>query len=133
MKDPLTEALRLQRRAAKTGFDWPQSRHFERLLWRKLQEEILELRQVRRQPQAAQDELGDLLFMVVNVARYFGVDPVAALRSGNRKFSRRFDYILSHRDGLPRRGQRGRLAAMERLWREAKRKERAPIAPPRAR
>lgn len=127
MKDPLVEALRLQRRAAKTGFDWPHSPHYERVLWRKLQEEIRELREVRHQRKAAREELGDLLFMVVNVARYFGLDPVAALRAGNRKFSRRFSHILKHCASLPRRGHPQRLTVMERLWREAKQQEKAPI------
>ena len=131
MRDPLKSALAVQRRAAREGFDWPRTATFERLLWRKLQEEITELRAVRRQPRAALEELGDLLFMVVNVARYLDLDPSAALRAGNRKFLRRFGYILAHSAALPRRGDRRRLAAMERLWQDAKRREAGATPRPR--
>lgn len=120
MSDTLREALRRQRAAARHGFDWPRTPRWERELWAKLQEEIVELRAVRRQPRAAREELGDLLFMVVNVARYLGVDPRAALAGANAKFQRRFDHILRHAGRLPPRGHPRRLAAMERLWNEAK-------------
>lgn len=120
MKTPLAEALRLQKQAAKRGFDWTPA--MRRLMWAKLQEEIRELRAVARQPRQAEDELGDLLFMTVNLARHLGIDAERALRHANRKFSRRFSYILQHRATLPPLGHRRRLAAMEALWREAKRR-----------
>lgn len=126
-RDPLKEALRVQRAAARHGFDWPRTARWERALWGKLQEELGELRAARKQPAAAREELGDLLFMVVNVARFLGLDPAAALRAGNRKFQRRFAYILRHADTLPPAGDPRRLAAMERLWAEAKQRERAAI------
>lgn len=124
MTDPLQAADKVQRAAARHGFDWPRSRKWERALWAKLFEEIAELRAVRYKPAAAREELGDLLFMVVNIARYLELDAPAALRAATRKFERRFAYIQRHAHGLPARGSPRRLAAMERLWDEAKSLER---------
>ena len=69
------------------------------------------------------EEVGDLLFVAVNVARLLGVDPEAALKSANRKFRRRFRHV---EDGLRARGQKpaeATLAEMDALWDEAKRRE----------
>jgi uncharacterized protein YabN with tetrapyrrole methylase and pyrophosphatase domain len=115
MSDPLAEALRLQREAAAEGFDWTDPAG----LWDKLAEEIGELKSA---PDAAgrAEELGDLLFMAVNLARHLGVDPAAALASANAKFRRRYGYILEHLQELPPRGAPGRLERMEALWQRAK-------------
>jgi uncharacterized protein YabN with tetrapyrrole methylase and pyrophosphatase domain len=115
MADPLAEALRLQREAAAEGFDWTDPAG----LWDKLAEEIGELKGA---PDAAgrTEELGDLLFMVVNLARHLGVDPATALASANAKFQRRYGYILEHLQELPPRGAHGRLERMEALWQRAK-------------
>lgn len=91
-----------------------------RQMWKKLDEEIAELHAVTRDPHRAEDELGDLLFMVVNLARHLGINADRALSRANRKFSRRFSFILRHRSGLPPLGDKRRLAAMEKLWRQAK-------------
>jgi uncharacterized protein YabN with tetrapyrrole methylase and pyrophosphatase domain len=119
VSDPLAEALRLQREAAAEGFDWTDPAG----LWDKLAEEIGELRQA---PDAAgrAEELGDLLFMVVNLSRHLDVDPAAALEAANAKFSRRYGHILRHLEGLPPLGDPARLERMEALWQEAKRLER---------
>lgn len=84
----LLRAEKLQKRAARTGFDWPnpQGAHA------KIVEEIAEI-EAARDPDALEDEMGDLLFAVVNWARKLGVDPEAALRRGNRKFEQRFRQI----------------------------------------
>ena len=116
--EPLRRAARVQRAAARRGFDWPPR---DPRLWRKLAEEIAELKRVRGNRARATDELGDLLFMVVNLSRHLGVDASAALRGATRKFERRFAYVVRHARALPRSNAR-RLARMETLWQESKRK-----------
>jgi len=84
----LLRAEKLQKRAARTGFDWPDP-HGARA---KVIEEIAEI-DGATDADALEDEMGDLLFAVVNWARKLGVDPEAALRRGNRKFEKRFRQI----------------------------------------
>ena len=119
MTGPLDQALRLQLAAAAEGFDWTDPAG----LWDKLAEEILELRQA---PDAANraEELGDLLFMVVNLSRHLGIDAAAALTAANAKFSRRYAYIQERLSELPTLGDPLRLERMETLWQEAKKLER---------
>lgn len=118
--DPLDAALRLQREAAALGFDW---RHLDEL-WDKLAEESAELREAAGQGrEAAQDELGDLLFMAVNLARHLGVDARAALAGANAKFARRFAHVCAALERLPPIGDPQRLEEMEARWQEAKRAE----------
>ena len=116
--DPLSEALRLQLDAAAEGFDWADQAG----LWDKLAEEIHELQQA---PDAAnrQEELGDLLFMVVNLSRHLGVDAAAALAAANAKFRRRYVHVAQHLGELPPLGDPARLERMEALWQEAKKLE----------
>ncbi|HUS24647.1 MAG TPA: MazG nucleotide pyrophosphohydrolase domain-containing protein [Candidatus Binatia bacterium] len=116
---PLSEALRIQRAAAGQGFDWPDLAP----LWRKLAEEIRELKAVAHDRRKARDELGDLLFMAVNLARHLQVDPSRALSQASRKFLRRYAFVMRGARTLPKRGDPRRLAAMERRWVEAKRRE----------
>ncbi len=118
--EPLDAALRMQSEAATLGFDW---RHLDEL-WDKLAEETLELQQAATQSRdAAEDELGDLLFMAVNLARHLGVNPATALRRANAKFSRRFAHVIAGSADLPPLGDARRLDAMEAHWQEAKRLE----------
>lgn len=117
-REPIAEAMQIQLEAAALGFDW---NHVDEL-WAKLQEEIGELREAAHQGEArTRDELGDLLFMVLNLARHLRVDPVQALSQANAKFSRRFAHVLSHRAEWDAVAAPTRLDAMERLWVEAKR------------
>ncbi len=117
MNEPLAEALRIQFEAAAVGFDWRELSE----LWAKLAEEIAELQEaVGQGPQRIEDELGDLLFMAVNLARHLRVDPATALRRANSKFNSRFAYILKHIESLPPMGDAQRLDAMETLWQQAK-------------
>ena len=111
----------MQRRAARTGFDWPPG---DPALWHKLHEEIRELKAVARRPAQAREELGDLLFMVVNLARHLKVDPALALEQAVRKFERRYAQVMRHARGLPPKGNPNRLMRMEALWQDAKRRER---------
>lgn len=120
MNEPLAEALNLQLAAAELGFDWRELPE----LWGKLAEEIGELEQaVSEGPDRIEDELGDLLFMAVNLARHLGADPVRALKRANSKFNSRFDYILKNIEQVPPMGHPQRLDAMEALWQQAKRLE----------
>jgi nucleoside triphosphate diphosphatase len=118
----LSRALKLQTRAAKVGFDW----NDVRAALVKLREEIAEVEAEigGGSSDALSDEVGDLLFAVVNLARHLEVDPETALRAANAKFMRRFTHIETRlaEDG---RGPEGAdLEEMEALWVEAKRLER---------
>ncbi len=119
--EPLRSAARVQRAAARTGFDWPPG---DPALWRKLHEEIRELKAAAGNRARAREELGDLLFMVVNLGRHLKVHAGQALGAAIRKFERRYAHVMRHARALPRKGDPRRLAAMERLWQEAKRIER---------
>lgn len=120
----LTRALKLQRRAARVGFDWTEAGE----ILDKIEEEIAELREAIAEGQSAErraDELGDLLFALVNLARRLDIDPDGALRHTNAKFERRFRRIETWLalDGLTP-GQVD-LDRMEALWQRAKAEERA--------
>src|SRR3989475_9079503 len=89
LRSPLAKADRLQRRAARVGFDWPDARG----PLAKVKEETAELEREARnqQTETIEAELGDLLFAVVNLARKLGIDPDHALARANDKFRRRFE------------------------------------------
>ncbi len=113
----LTRAVKLQKRAARVGFDWADAAP----IFAKLDEEIAELKaemSATPDPQRIKDELGDVLFVVANLARHLGIEPETALRSTNDKFTRRFQYIESQCD--PRAAS---LEEMESLWQKAKEQE----------
>ena len=111
-------ARQLQKDAARLGFDWPS---IDPVL-DKLEEEIAELRQAVAEGDrtAMNDELGDVMFVCVNVARHFKVDAEFALRQTNRKFERRFAYVCEQMKaaGIPFEQQQ--LEQMESYWQEAK-------------
>jgi len=108
----LTRAEKLQRRASTVGFDWNNAH----LVLDKLAEEAREVLDAPDQA-AREDEIGDLLFVVANLARHLKVDPEAALRAANAKFTRRFRHIESV---LGDRMGSASLEEMEALWVEAK-------------
>jgi MazG family protein len=117
----LVRATKLQKRAARVGFDWPEAAQ----VLDKIEEEIAELRAELAQANADRlsDEIGDLLFAAVNLARHLGVDAESSLRQSNAKFERRFGRI---EDALRARGQRledASLDEMEALWQAAKRRD----------
>jgi tetrapyrrole methylase family protein/MazG family protein len=105
-------------KASRVGFDWP---HLEDIL-SKLHEEASELveAQSRNDPKEIADEVGDLLFVAVNVARFLGIDPETALERSNRKFNSRFRYIESALKQQGRELKNSSLAEMDALWEEAK-------------
>lgn len=115
----LVEAQQIASRAAGVGFDWDNA---EQVI-EKLHEELNELEEARRgaSPAELENEIGDLLFVLVNLARFVKVDPEQALRRTNAKFRERFSYIerkLAERGKKPRDAS---LEEMEALWQEAKR------------
>ena len=137
----LMEAYKLSSRAAQVGFDWPNIGG----LFEKLQEETAELRQgLEEYPapgprphgrgvagsggqqvpedlrQHLEEEVGDLFFVLVNIARYLSLDPESALRKTNRKFKRRFQWIEEQLRASGRGPQQASLAELESLWQQAK-------------
>ena len=117
----LLRAVKLQKRAARVGFDWASAED----VLAKLAEESRELVEARDElgQREVEEEFGDLLFVMANLARHLKVDPEAALRAANAKFTRRFAAIEA---GLARNGRRpedATLEEMESLWNEAKRLE----------
>ncbi|QRM55449.1 nucleoside triphosphate pyrophosphohydrolase [Sinorhizobium sp. BG8] len=118
----LVEALKLQERAAKVGFDWSEP---EPIL-DKITEEIGELREALKEGDKAKvrDELGDLLFAVVNIGRHTDADPEMALRGTNSKFRRRFSHIEQQLEAHGESLDSATLERMEELWQAAKSIER---------
>ncbi|WP_127089314.1 nucleoside triphosphate pyrophosphohydrolase [Aquabacter cavernae] len=123
----LTRALKLQEKAGKVGFDWQDARQ----VLAKIREETEEVDEALAAggTDAIRDEVGDLLFAVVNLARHAGVDPEAALRGTNQKFTRRFAFIEDSLSAQARHPAQASLDEMEALWVEAKRRERDAPAP----
>jgi len=138
----LLEAYKLSSRAAHVGFDWPE---IEGLL-EKLAEETAELREELKavpikgpsrkgiagsgKPQVApelrerlEDEVGDLFFVLVNIARYLSLDPESALRKTNRKFKRRFQWMEERLRDSGRAPQQASMDELETLWKQAKQQE----------
>lgn len=116
----LVKAFRLQEKTAQVGFEWPDKEQ----VWDKVEEEISELKAAVSENMPSEDieeELGDVLFSLVNYARFIHVDPETALEKVNKKFKRRFEYIeQSAGDTLLTMT----LEEMDRLWEEAKMMER---------
>lgn len=118
----LTRAVKLQRRAARVGFDWPDASH----VLAKIVEEAHELTAARERFTAdeTEEEFGDLLFVLANLARHLEVDPEAALRRANAKFTRRFRSIEATLAARGKRPEQSTLEEMDSLWEEAKAAER---------
>lgn len=140
----LLEAYKLSSRAARVGFDWPEIGG----LFEKLNEEAGELQQELREfPQPGpkphgrgvadsggqkageelqrrlEDEVGDLLFVVVNIARYLSLDPESALKRTNRKFKRRFQWLEQQLQKQGKMPQDASMDELEKLWQQAKQQE----------
>jgi ATP diphosphatase len=119
----LTRAVKLQKRAARVGFDWPDTSH---VIDKIIEEaaELVEARETLTQSEV-EEEFGDLMFVVANLARHLDIDPEAALRGTNAKFSRRFAAV---EDALATKGKTpsdSDLAEMDALWDDVKRREKA--------
>jgi len=118
----LLRAHKLQKRAARVGFDWPSARE----VLDKILEESQEL--VEAQAEADQEhileEYGDLMFVMANLGRHLGVEPEAALRAANAKFERRFGRVEALLAARGKRPEDSTLAEMDALWTTAKEEER---------
>ena len=119
----LTRALKLQNRAARVGFDWPSTGE----VLDKLVEEAREVVEARDTLTHAHltEEIGDLLFVMANLARHLKVDPEAALRAANAKFTRRFARIEDSLAETGRTPADSDLAEMDALWNRAKAEDKA--------
>jgi MazG family protein len=121
----ILEAFQMTTKASRVGFDWPDSGGAQA----KLDEETGELREATSRqpadPKAVQEEIGDLLFSAVNVARLLGIDPESALKGASRKFRRRFRHIEDRLRESGRAPADSNLEEMDALWNEAKAAERA--------
>ena len=117
----MTRALKLQSKAARVGFDWPALGP----VMAKMHEELGELDQALSAGSRADvaDEFGDLLFVMVNVARHLDIDPEASLRQANDKFERRFRSVEQQLADDGRQAEDASLEDMDRLWDQAKRDE----------
>lgn len=141
----LLEAHKLSSRAAHVGFDWPEIEG----LFAKLAEETTELREELKgmpvkarsgtgiagsgKPQVSpelrervEDEVGDLFFVLVNIARYLSLDPESALKKTNRKFKRRFQWMEERLRASGRGPQQASMDELEELWQAAKEQEKQP-------
>lgn len=130
----LMEAQKISSKAAHAGFDWP---HIDGL-FEKLAEETAELRQqIDQAPRETlkpesktplsedlrarlEDEVGDMFFVLVNIARYLAIDPESALRSTNRKFRRRFGWMEEQLHKKGKTPEQSTMEEMETLWQDAK-------------
>lgn len=118
----LIRAEKLTRRAARVGFDWPSIAEVVAKIEEELAETCREI-DAGAPKSRLEDEIGDVLFAVANLARKLGVDPEAALRGTNDKFTRRFHHIEAELQARGKAPEDSDLAEMDRLWNEAKNNE----------
>ncbi len=114
----MVKAYRMQEKTRHVGFEWENKDQ----VWEKVAEEIQEFRSAVQQELSfaeKEEEFGDILFSLINYARFEGIDPETALEKVNQKFKSRFEYIEAH---APRPLTEMSLAEMDELWNEAKRK-----------
>jgi tetrapyrrole methylase family protein/MazG family protein len=112
---PLDRAWKLQKKATKAGFDWPNTEG----VVEKIREELDEVLEAAT-GEEKEEELGDLLFSVVNLCRYLEVEPSVALRRTNSKFIDRFKYIEEKMRETGQEMRRENFAVMDQYWDEAK-------------
>ena len=119
----LTRAVKLQKRAARVGFDWPSTDE----VLAKMREEMTELVEARDTltEVEVEEEFGDLMFVMANLSRHMGLDPEAALHGANAKFTRRFQRIEDLLAETGRTPDQSDLVEMDALWNRAKAEEKA--------
>ena len=117
----LTYATKLQKRAARVGFDWPDISG----VTDKISEEIDELNEARNELSldAQEEEYGDLMFVLVNFARHLKIDPEKALRGANKKFKKRFEQVEKELALIGKTPNQSDLSEMDNLWNIVKQKE----------
>jgi len=123
----LLEGLKLTKKAAKVGFDWESAGH----IFEKLEEEINELKEALStgDSENAGEEVGDLLFVIMNLARHLDVEPETALKKTNRKFRQRFKFIENELRRQEKTLEDASLKEMDDLWNEAKTSQASSRAP----
>lgn len=119
----LLRAVKLQKRAARVGFDWPDVSH---VLAKIVEEshELVEARDTLSQDEV-EEEFGDLLFVMANLARHMNIEPESALRATNAKFTRRFEKVEAKLAERGKKPEHSDLAEMDALWDEVKAEEKA--------
>jgi len=119
----LTRAVKLQKRAARVGFDWPET---DQVIDKIAEEsrELVEAKETLTQAEV-EEEFGDLLFVVANLARHLSVDPESALRAANAKFTRRFGAVESKLAAMGKTPEESDLTEMDSLWDAVKREEKS--------
>ncbi|MEH6830578.1 MAG: nucleoside triphosphate pyrophosphohydrolase [Sulfitobacter sp.] len=119
----LLRAYKLQKRAARVGFDWPDTTD----VIAKIQEEAAELVEARDElsPEEQFEEFGDLMFVMANLGRHLGIEPEAALRAANAKFTRRFAGVEAKLAEIGQTPQDSDLAEMDAMWDAVKADEKA--------
>ena len=112
----MVKAYRMQDKTAQVGFEWENAEQ----VWKKVEEEIKEFKEVVDvDPEKMEDEFGDIMFSLINYARFKGIDPETALEKVNRKFKNRFEYIEAQ---ATKPLSDMSLDEMDKLWNEAKSK-----------
>ena len=112
----MVKAYRMQEKTAQVGFEWENAEQ----VWEKVEEEIAEFKEtlIKEESQARrEEEFGDILFSMINYARFQNIDPETALERINQKFKKRFEYIEEH---APKSMEEMSLEEMDALWNEAK-------------
>lgn len=112
----MVKAYRMQEKTKQVGFEWENSEQ----VWEKVEEELSEFRETMNEghsQEKREEEFGDVLFSLINYARFQGIDPETALERVNQKFKKRFEYIEAN---APKELQEMSLAEMDTLWEEAK-------------
>lgn len=114
----MVKAYRMQEKTAQVGFEWENAAQ----VWEKVEEEIAEYKEAvaeNHTQQQKEEEFGDILFSLINYARFQGIEPETALETVNKKFKKRFEYIEAQ---APKRLEDMTLGEMDALWNEAKEK-----------
>lgn len=117
----LTRAVKLQNRAARVGFDWPETGHVVDKIAEEARE-LVEARDTLGQTEI-EEEFGDLMFVMANLARHLGIEPETAMRAANAKFTRRFNGVEQLLKASGKTPQGSDLVEMDALWDEVKRRE----------
>ncbi|GBD89699.1 nucleoside triphosphate pyrophosphohydrolase [bacterium BMS3Abin04] len=114
----LQRAYRIQEKVSKVGFDWKNKKD----VWAKVEEEIKELKKAEKinNTDEIENEIGDLIFSLVNYSRFLGVNPENALRKTNNKFTKRFIYIENKLLHIGRKITESNLEEMDKYWNESK-------------
>jgi len=114
----LHKAFRLQEKASKVGFDWEKKED----VWSKVLDEIEEMKEAetKNNIEHIEEEMGDLLFSLVNYSRFIGINPANALRRTNEKFTKRFQYIESELAKIGKKIYDANLTEMDKYWEESK-------------